>query len=115
LFEWTIFLFKTKRLKEAEIKTFELFCSDTKQFFKIDGHSNSTVSDQECAESYIIELKNKDSLSDFKTWFDKFTTTEKFLHLCTKYIDIKKQLYTKQDEKATADLTQQLEQLTSEL
>lgn len=115
LFEWTIILFKTNRIKEAEKKAFELFCSDTKQFFKIDGQNNSTISDQELAESYIIELKNKNCLSDFKTWFDKLTTSVKFLHLCTKYIDIKKQLYTEQDDEKASYLSQQLEQLTSEL
>lgn len=106
LFVWTIILFKTKRLKEAAIKSFELFCSDTNQFFKIAGHTNSTISDQECAESYIIELKNKVSLSDFKTWFDKLTSSVKFLHLCTKYSDIKKRLHTAQDEKTAMDLRQ---------
>ncbi len=115
LFEWTIILFKTKRLKGAEIKAFQLFCSDNNQFFKIAGHNNSTISDQEFAESYIIELKNKDSLSDFKTWFDKLTTSEKFLHLCSKYIDIKKRLNTEQDEETTSYLRQQLEQLMSGL
>ena len=98
LFEWTIILFKTGRLKEAEKKAFQLFCFDNNFFYEIAGHKKSTIPDQELAESYIIELKNKDSLADFKTWFDKLTTSAIFLHLCTKYIDIKKHLHTEQDE-----------------
>lgn len=115
LFEWTIILFKTKRLKEAEIKAFQLFCSDTNQFFKIAGHTNPTNLDTECAESYIIELKNKDSLSDFNTWFARLTASVNFLNLCTKYIDIKNQLNKEQDDKTAKDLRQQLEQLAIEL
>ena len=82
LFEWTIILFKTGRLKEAEKKAFQLFCSNNDLFYKIVGHSNSTIMDEEFADSYINQLICKDGLSDFKTWLDKLSSTEKFLHLC---------------------------------
>jgi hypothetical protein len=115
LYEWTIILFKTGRLKEAEKKVFQLFCSDSYLFNKIVGQDNSTISDEEFVGSYINELKNKDSLSDFKTWLDKLITTEKFILLCNKYVDIKKRLKTEQDEETEEYLRKQLEQLTNGL
>jgi hypothetical protein len=115
LYEWTIILFKTGRLKEAEKKAFQLFCSDKVLFNKIVGQDNSTISDEEFVGSYINELKNKESLSEFKTWLNKLVTTEKFILLCNKYVDIKKRLKTEQDEETEEYLRKQLEQLENGL
>jgi hypothetical protein len=115
LYEWTIILFKTKRLNEAKKKAFLLFCSDNDLFNKIVGQGNSTISDKEFSSSYINELKNKESLSDFKIWLDKLTTTENFTLLCDKYVDIKKKLQTVKDEETEEYLRKQLEQLKNGL
>ncbi len=114
LFEWTIILFKTGRLKEAVKKAFQLFRSDIELFNKITGQSNSTIADEEFTNSYINQLNNKEILFDFKTWLDKLTTTEKFIHLCNKYIDIKKQIDKEQDEEKEEYLRKYLEQLVNE-
>ena len=113
LYEWTIILFKTGRLKEAHKKAFQLFCSNNDLFYKIVGDSNSTIIDDELTDSYINQLKSKDSLSDFKIWLDKLSKTENFIHLCIKYIDINNRLQTEQDEETEEYLRQQLEQLAN--
>jgi hypothetical protein len=115
LYEWTIILFKTGRLKEAEKKAFQLFCSDNNLFNKIVGQSDSTITDEEFSDSYINKLKNNDSLTDFKTWLDNLTSTDEFIHLCNRYIDVKKRLETEQDEETEEYLRQQLKQIENGL
>jgi len=115
LFEWTIVLFKTNKVKDAERKAFELFCSDKDLFIKIVGNNDSTNLDKDFEESYINELKNKESLSDFKTWLDKLNSTEKFMKICNKYVDIKNRLLTEKDLETEEYLEKQLVQLSNEL
>lgn len=115
LYEWTIILFKTGRLKEAGKKAFQLFRNDNDLFNKIVGQNDPTMTDDEFKNSYINKLKNKERLSDFNLWLDKLTTSEIFIHICNKYIDIKMQLNKAQDEEKKEYLKKQLEQLKNEL
>lgn len=80
LFEWTIVLFKTGRLKEAEEKAFQTYCSDPHLFNKITGLDNSTKTGEDLENSYINELKNREILADFKIWLTNLSA-EKNLYI----------------------------------
>ena len=84
-------------------------------FQKIIGNKNSINLDKDFEESYINELKNKESLADFKTWLDKLNSSEKFIKVCNKYVEIKKRLLTEKDEETEEYLEKQLVQLSNEL
>jgi hypothetical protein len=53
----------------------------------------------------------QNELSDFADWLDKYISTEKFVSLSAKYIDIHKQLKVEQDEKKRRKLIQQASQI----
>jgi len=122
LFEWTITLFKTGRLKESEKKAFETFCCYTNifdMFFgrnvtNIDKSEGSNLQTQEFAENQFCYNSKQDNLADFSEWLEEFIKTEKFILQSTKYLDIQKRLETEQDIKTRQYLHQQKQQLVNE-
>jgi hypothetical protein len=123
LFEWTIVLFKTGRLKEAEKKAFETFCSNTyiidiffgRQVTKLKKWEGSNLETQEFADNQFFYSSQHDNLSDFSEWLKKFIATEKFILLSNKYIDIHKRLETEKDMETRHFLVQHERQLINEL
>lgn len=122
LFEWTIILFKTGRLKEAAHKAFETFCRNTYFFDKFFGRSISPAdkyegSNLEVAEytEYLEYSAEQAYLADFAEWLKQFTQTEKFLRLSDKYIQIYIQLKTEDDREKRHYLIKQASQLKNEL
>lgn len=123
LFEWTIILFKTGRLKEAEKKAFETFCSNTylfdiffgRQVTKLKRYEGSNLETQEFADNQFCYSNKQDNLSDFSEWLDKFIKTEKFILLSNKFIDIQKRLETENDTETRHYLIQHERQLVNEL
>lgn len=123
LFEWTIILFKTGRLKEAEKKAFETFRSNTylfdnffgRQVTKIEKWEGSNLQTQDFADNHFYYKSKQDNLADFSEWLDKFIATEKFIHLCNKYLDIQKRLVTENDTETRHYLIQHERQLVNEL
>ncbi|MBE2188343.1 MAG: hypothetical protein KGZ71_07925 [Desulfobulbaceae bacterium] len=123
LFEWTITLFKTGRLKEAEKKAFQTFCSNTnifdtffgRQVTKINKWEGSNLQTQEFAENIFFYKSKQDNLVDFSEWLDKFITTEKFILFSTKYLDIRKRLETERDIETRNYLIHQEQQLVHEI
>jgi len=99
LFEWTIILFKTAHIKEAEKKAFETYCSNTYIFDKffgrpivpLDKYENSNIDIPDFVDNFNYSCKQPD-LIDFSDWLDTFTCTEKFKTASQKFIDIYKQL-----------------------
>ena len=118
LFEWTIILFKTGKLKEAEKKAFQTFCSNTylfdkffgRQIISLDKYENSNFDRPEFAE-HLEYSSGQNQLADFSDWLKKFIATEKFINLSTKFIDICKRLKNEDDSETRSYLLKQLRQL----
>ena len=123
LFEWTIILFKTGKLKDAEKKAFETFRSNTylfdiffgRQVTKIEKWEGSNLQMQDFADNQFCYNSNQDNLTDFSKWLDNFIATEKFILLKNKYLDIQKRLKTERDTETRHYLIQQERQLENEL
>src|SRR5690625_2995189 len=123
LFEWTIILFKTGRLKEAEKKAFDTFCSNTylfDKFFgrkltKIEKWEGSNLQTLDFAENHFSYNSRQDNLADFSVWLDDFSTSEKFLYLSNRFLDIQIQFKTIKDKETRFYSIQQERQLRGEL
>jgi hypothetical protein len=106
LFEWTIILFKTGKLKDAEKKAFETFRSNTylfdiffgRQVRKIEKWEGSNLQTQDFADNQFCYNSKQDNLVDFSEWLDNFIATEKFILLSNKYLDIQQRLKTERDK-----------------
>jgi hypothetical protein len=123
LFEWTIILFKTGKLKEAEKKAFETFCSNTYLFDIFFGrqatifkkYECSNLERQEFAENQFCYSNKQDNLTDFSEWLEKFIATEKFMLLSNKFLDIRERLETENDTETRRYLVKYERQLVNEL
>ncbi|AJR03002.1 tetratricopeptide repeat protein [Siansivirga zeaxanthinifaciens] len=123
LFEWTIILYKTGRLKEAEKKAFETFCSNTylfdnffeRQVTKLEKWEGSNLETQEFVDNQFSYSNKQDNLADFSEWLDNFITAEKFILLSNKYLDIQKRLKVEKDTETRQYLIQHERQLVNEL
>jgi tetratricopeptide (TPR) repeat protein len=123
LFEWTVILFKTGRLKEAERKAFQAFTRNTylfDKFFgrpinKIDKWEGSNLEVAEFATKYFHYSCNQDNLSDFADWLDNLIHTESFLAITNKYLEIYKRMKNERDVETRRNLGRQAEQLENEI
>ena len=85
LFEWTVTLFKTKRLKEAEMMARKTFSSNTylldgflgNQFAKLDEVSYSNWQSADLLE-YFKYSKQQEELEDFAEWLTNLIDTPDF-------------------------------------
>jgi hypothetical protein len=123
LFEWTIVLFKTGRLKEAEKKAFETFRSNTylfdiffgRQVTKIKKWEGSNLETQDFADNQFCYNSKQGNLFDFSEWLGKFIVTEKFILLSNKYLDIQQQLNIERHTEKRQYLILQERQLENQL
>ena len=123
LFEWTIVLFKTGRLREAEKKAFETFCQNTylfdkyfeRQEIKLEKWEGSNLETKDFADYQFCYSNKQDNLADFSEWLDNFIATEKFILLKNKYLDIQKRLKAEKDTETRQYLIQLERQLVDEL
>ncbi len=118
LFEWTIILFKTGNIREAEQKAFETYCSNTYIFNKffgrpivpLDKYENSNIDISAYADCFNYSCQQPD-LVDFGDWLDKFIKTEKFTEASQKFIDLYKRLKIEEDTETRGYLIRQARQL----
>ena len=123
LFEWTIILFKTGRLKKAERKAFETFCSNAYLFDIYFGRQvtnskkweGSNLESQEFADQQFCYSTKQNNLADFSEWLDKFIRTENFILLSNQFIDIQKRLETESDTETRYYLIHYKRKLVNEL
>lgn len=123
LFEWTIILFKSGRLEEAKKKAFETFCRNTYLFDKFFGRQIRPIekwegSNLEIADFAIEHFDYSDAqenLADFSKWLNLFTSSEKFIDLSNKYIEIHIRLKSEHDFETRHFLIQQTDQLGKEI
>jgi hypothetical protein len=122
LFEWTIILYKCGKIKEAEKKAFETFCSNTYLFAKffgsrivpLDKYENSNIDIPSYCD-YLEYSSEQLELKDFSDWLSKYLTAEKFITLSTKFIEIYRRLKTEHDPETRGYLIQQARKLEEEV
>lgn len=122
LFEWTIILFKTGKLKEAEKKAFQAFCSNIyiidkyfgRPIIPIDKYESSNI-DRPSYTQYFDYSSQQTELSDFIDWLKQFTEGEKFLKMSNKYIEIYKRLKYEDDSETRSYLIKHADQLILEI
>jgi hypothetical protein len=121
LFEWTIILYKSGKLKEAERKAFRTYCSNTYLF---DTYFGRPIA-YKAKEQYISPdspeyLKHftysckQEELTDFTDWLKQFTEGEMFIRLSNKFIEIENRLKMEEDRETRGYLLQQASQLENE-
>lgn len=106
LFEWTIILFKSGKLKEAEQKAFETFCANTYLFDRffgrpvvpVDKWEGSNLATPSFTEHFSYSC-DQEELADFSLWLDKLTLSEDFTYRSSRYMEIYKRLKTENDRK----------------
>lgn len=109
-------------MKEAEKKAFKTFCSNTYFIDKYFGRPVIPVIKWEGsnleAPSYVecLVYTSKDpELKEFSDWLDEFVSTELFVKLTDKYVEINIRLKTEDNRKVRHYLVTQASQLEKSL
>ena len=103
LFEYTLTLFKNKKIEKAEEKVLETFISNAYLIdYFLDKELTDYYPDQnsewktESLKKYFIYSKHDPGLEDFAEWLEIYVESSKFLSLKNEIIDIKTKLVTEQ-------------------
>ena len=118
LFEWTVILFMNNKLKDAERKAMETFCSNTYLFDKFFGkaiipvekYESSNVDSPEFTQ-YLPYTSGQAGLTEFAKWLSNLINEEKFKDFSSKFIAINKRLLTEEDQETRGYLFKQVEQM----
>ncbi|MBA3900608.1 MAG: hypothetical protein H0X62_10425 [Bacteroidetes bacterium] len=118
LFEWVLILFKTGKLKDAEKKAFDTFCSNTYVFDFFLKRDIEPIDKQESFSFEAAEFAKRlpysseqPELSDFAEWLIKLLQSGKFSKSAEKFIEIQKRLLHENDRETRHYLIKQKEQL----
>ena len=119
LFEWTIILFKTGKLKEAEKIAFKTFCRNThlldnfssNQTLKIDKNESSNLEIDKFVNSSFKHIHSQNNLTDVVEWFNNFIKSEKFILNSNKIIEINRRLKNENDIETRGYLVRQMQKL----
>ena len=109
LFEWTLTLYKTNKIKEAETKALKTFMSDIYLF--------NTFLEKPTAEpgNAITETahysRNNVELIDFSEWLQQFMASEKFNRIAKEFSDIQRELENEPVGKKRTDLVNRQSEL----
>jgi len=122
LLEWTITLFKTKKIKETENKLIETFISNTYiidkflniEFKYFDKTESSNWEFESLAEG-LPYSNNQNELIDFTSWLEKFMLTDKFLVPTNRYIELRVLLKKETDLEKRSDLIDQQSKISEDL
>lgn len=118
LFEWTVILFKSGRLKEAAQKAFETFCANTYLFYRffgrpvvpVDKWEGSNLATPSFTEHFPYS-SGQAELADFSLWLDNLTLSEDFTYRSSRYMEFYKRLKTEDDREARFELLMEARQL----
>lgn len=101
LFEWTLILFKTGNVKEAEKKAMKTYFANNYLFDQFLGKELITIEKgahsnwETAALAQNLNYSHSDpEFSDFGTWLERFQTSEKFTAFTSELIEIEKNLTT---------------------
>ena len=115
LFEWLVILFKNGKIKEAEQKAIETFCSNIHLLNSFLGRPHAVSEPWEdeprtdsLSAEYFGSLGTEVPLTDFAEWLTGFMATEMFLTNAGKYIDLRRQLQGEHDLEQRRYLVAQL-------
>lgn len=119
LFESTIILFETGKMKPAKEKAWETFCRNTylfdvffeKPLPEIRKWEGSNLETREFAEKYFHYSFRQDHLTDFASWLSGLIRSENFNLLSNRYLDLMKELAVESDVERRRLLNQQVRQL----
>ncbi|MCX6258628.1 MAG: hypothetical protein NTW49_12135 [Bacteroidia bacterium] len=122
LFEWTIILFKTGKIKDAEKKALKTYFSNTylfdkffeKELIKTDKREVSNWAAQSLTNDFHYRHSNPE-LSEFATWLDALIKSEKFQSITREYLDIEKLLLTEPSGENRSRLVGREHQLLEEI
>ncbi|WP_339902812.1 hypothetical protein [uncultured Cyclobacterium sp.] len=122
LFEWLIILFKTKNIKKAERKAFQVFFANSYLFDKyfgrpiepIEKYEYSNLTSPEFTE-YFNYSSDQHELADFSDWLKAFENSEQFVRIKDNYIMTTKKLKKVNDRETRSFLFAHLKQIESEL
>jgi len=119
LFECTIILFKTGKLKEAEQKAFKTYCANTYLFDKFFSRPIIPIVKWEGSNlaiplftDYFDYSSKKKEFADFSEWLAKLISRDDFDYQSKKYIEICKRLKTEADQETRHYLLKQISQLS---
>jgi hypothetical protein len=121
LFEWTLILFKTGNLKEAEKKALETFFANNylsdkflgKELIIIEKRASSNWEAPELAE--ILKYSKSDpEFADFGEWLEIFQSSEKFYKFANELIEIETKLSTEPVGKTRTELVYRRQRLIDE-
>jgi len=119
LFECTIILFKTGKIKEAEQKAFKTYCANTYLFDKFFGRPIIPIVKWEGSNlaiplftDYFDYSSKKKEFADFSEWLAKLIARDDFDKHSKKYIGICKRLKTEDDHETQHYLLMQINQLS---
>lgn len=122
LLEWSITLFMTKRIKQAEHKLIETFISNT---YIIDKFLNKDIKNFDKTESSNWEFESlvngllysnkQDELIDFTAWLEKYIATDKFLVPTNRYLKIRILLKKESDLDKRSNLIDQQSKILEDL
>ena len=117
-FEWTITLFKTKRIEQAEKKAIETFVSNTyifdlflqKESIQFEKSESSNWQLEQLTE-YFKYSKNQEYLIDFERWLENFTTSEKFNSFANRFIELRQKSVNEPSENIRIELIKKEKEL----
>lgn len=123
LFEWTIVLFKTGKLKEARIKLFQTYKENTYLFDKFLGRpivpinkwEGSNLQKPEFATEYFLYSREQEGLESFADWLTTTIGTEPFPTLCARFVEIYQRLAIEKDYVIRGALVDEANQLEKRL
>lgn len=99
LFEWTLILYKTGNLLEAEKKAMETFAANSYLFDKFLGKELLHIGKEESSNweieklAEILKYSKKDTeFADFEEWLENYLASEKFYKFANELIEIDKKL-----------------------
>ena len=122
LFEWTIILFKTGRLKEAERRAFQTFSLNTYIFDKFFGRAINPIEKHEFSKTESAEFAiehfgyscQQENLLDFGAWLSTFIDSAKFKAISARLIDIQIRLNDEENFTKRENLIREADQLEKE-
>ncbi|MCF8239330.1 MAG: hypothetical protein K9I85_14300 [Saprospiraceae bacterium] len=101
LFEWTLTLFKTKRIKEAEKKAIATFFANTyllDYFLEKPPRLSASVGTSNWDYSQLVDhfqyKKDSDELVEFAAWLAEVMESDQFVRLTNRFIEIERKLET---------------------
>jgi tetratricopeptide (TPR) repeat protein len=95
LLEWTMTLFKTGKIKEAEKKALQTFISNTylfdkflgKEILNFDKYEGSNWEKEDLTYN-LAYSKEQEDIQDFVDWLNQFLESDKFYKIANEFIDI---------------------------